>query len=198
MLPAKLLENDIDVLDAVLANLLQQTGAIAILLIDTDGTLIKHRGDVSPFDITAIAAMTSGTFMADRIVAQLVHAKDPGSVSFRAGELNVIALPVTYKHLLAIVFRAGRNAGLMKNLAMEVVGNLTLHGDASGRLSWNDVNRGQVSCEGRAERGIIQCGPRLPSKPIANCANPPGVWRPAPTESFPLKPAILMQPAPRH
>ena len=135
MLPAKLLENDIDVLDAVLANLLQQTGAIAILLIDTDGTLIKHRGDVAPFDIAAIAAMTSGIFMADRIVAQLIHAKDPGSVYLRAGELNVIALPVTYKHLLVIVFQTGRNAGLMKSLAMETVDIIALHLESSCPLS---------------------------------------------------------------
>jgi len=126
MLPAKLFENDIDVLDGVLANLLQLTGGIATLLIDTDGTLIKHRGDVSQFDITALAAMTSGTFMADRIVAQLIHAKDPGSVSLRAGELNVMALSVTHKHLLAIVFGAGRNIGLMKILAMETVDIIAL------------------------------------------------------------------------
>ncbi|HYV27963.1 MAG TPA: roadblock/LC7 domain-containing protein, partial [Candidatus Eisenbacteria bacterium] len=67
----QLIEEDIQLLDDELRELLEKSEATTALIIDKGGFLISSQGDARQFDLTTIAALASGAFMANQTIANL-------------------------------------------------------------------------------------------------------------------------------
>ena len=67
----QLIEDDIQRLAETLRDFIAAADATAALVIDKGGFLITHQGDARDFDLTTIAALSSGAFMANQTIAGL-------------------------------------------------------------------------------------------------------------------------------
>ena len=81
----QLIEEDIQRLDDALRELLEKSDATTALIIDKGGFLIASQGDARQFDLTTIAALASGAYMANQTIANLVHETNFNSV-YQQGE----------------------------------------------------------------------------------------------------------------
>ncbi|MCX6896934.1 MAG: roadblock/LC7 domain-containing protein, partial [Verrucomicrobia bacterium] len=81
----QLIEADMQRLDAVLGELLRASEATAALLIDKGGFLLAQSGATAQFDPVTIAALSSGAFLANQSIANLVHEQNFNSV-YQQGE----------------------------------------------------------------------------------------------------------------
>jgi len=117
----QLLEEDIHRLDAILADLLARTDATTALIIDKGGFLITSHGDTRRFDITSIAALASGAFMANQTIAGLVHENNFNSIYQQGESSSMIAMCVDEYCLLVVIFRAEVGVGLVKYYAAPAV-----------------------------------------------------------------------------
>src|SRR5438552_15582036 len=73
-------EKDVQRLVYELRELLKQSDATTALVIDKGGFLLTSYGDTRQFDLTTIAALASGAFMANQTIANLVHETSCDSV----------------------------------------------------------------------------------------------------------------------
>jgi predicted regulator of Ras-like GTPase activity (Roadblock/LC7/MglB family) len=113
----QLLEDDIRQLDALLAGLLEQSDAAAALLIDKGGFLITQAGQTGAFDPTTLAALASGSFLANQTIAGLVQEDNFNSV-YQQGEKNsLLILNVDAACLLVLVFPASTSVGAVRYFA---------------------------------------------------------------------------------
>src|SRR3954462_10439761 len=81
----QLIEEDIQRIETELRELLNQSDATTALIIDKGGFLISHQGDSRQFDLTTIAALASGAYLANQTIANLIHETDFSSV-YQQGE----------------------------------------------------------------------------------------------------------------
>ena len=80
----QLIEEDVHVLEDVLQELCK-SDSTTVLIIDKGGFLISSQGDSRQFDLTTIAALASGAYMANQTIANLVHETNFNSV-YQQGE----------------------------------------------------------------------------------------------------------------
>jgi len=113
----QLIEEDIQRLDDVLLDLLQKSEATTALVIDKGGFLIAHQGDTRQFDLTTIAALASGAYMANQTIANLVHETNFNSVYQQGEKFSMFALCVDEYCLLVIIFKAQVSVGMVKYFA---------------------------------------------------------------------------------
>ncbi len=110
----QLIEEDIRVLDAALAEFLGQSAATVALVVDKGGFLITHQGDVGEVDLTTLGALASGAFMASQTIAGLVGEKNFSS-TFQQGErISVFVSEIDTHCLLVVLFKSQSGAGLVK------------------------------------------------------------------------------------
>jgi len=110
----QLLEEDIQQIDAVLRDLLKKSDASLVLLIDQGGFLITSQGDPGPFDLTSIAALSSGAFMATQTIAGLVEETGFSSV-YQQGETHSIFITtVTEQCQVVVIFESRVGVGVVK------------------------------------------------------------------------------------
>ena len=69
----QLIEEDITLLDGALRELLVKSEASTALIADKGGFLITSSGNDQDFDLTSIAALASGAFMASQVIASLAQ-----------------------------------------------------------------------------------------------------------------------------
>ena len=122
----QLLEEDVRSLDGTLSELLDQSDATTALIIDKGGFLITHWGDARQFDLTTIAALASGAFMANQTIANLVHETNFNSVYQQGEKFSMLVMSVDEECLLVIIFKATVSVGAVKYFA----------GPAVQKLSW--------------------------------------------------------------
>ena len=67
----QLIEEDIERLEAELRELIEKSDATTALIMDQGGFLIASQGDARQFDLTTIAALASGAYMANQTIASL-------------------------------------------------------------------------------------------------------------------------------
>jgi predicted regulator of Ras-like GTPase activity (Roadblock/LC7/MglB family) len=97
--------------------LLKQTDAATALIIDKGGFLICHQGDSRQFDLTTIAALASGAYMANQTIANLVHEKNFNSVYQQGDTHSMFAISVDEHCLLVVIFAARLSVGAIKYFA---------------------------------------------------------------------------------
>ena len=114
----QLIEEDIERLDDLLGELLQKSDATTALIIDKGGFLITSQGDARQFDLTTIAALASGAFMANQTIANLVHETSFNSV-YQQGEKNsMFVICADDNCLLVVIFKAQVSVGVVKYFAV--------------------------------------------------------------------------------
>jgi len=120
----QLIEEDISCLDEELRELLAQTDATTALVIDKGGFLINSQGDARQFDLTTIAALASGAFMANQTIANLVHETNFNSVYQQGEKFSMFAICVDEHCLLAVIFRAQLSVGVIKYFALPAASHI--------------------------------------------------------------------------
>jgi len=115
----QLLEEDILGLDDVLREFLGRSDATTALIIDKGGFLITHQGDSRLFDLTTIAALASGAFMANQTIASLVHEDNFNSVYQQGEKVSMFVTNVDEECLLVVIFKAQSGVGVVKYYATQ-------------------------------------------------------------------------------
>jgi len=113
----QLIEEDIQRLDEVLAELLEKSEASAALVIDKGGFLICSQGDSRRFDMTTIAALASGAYMANQTIANLIHETNFNSVYQQGEKFSMFVICVDEYCMLVVIFKAQVSVGVVKYYA---------------------------------------------------------------------------------
>lgn len=117
----QLLEEDIQQLDDGLRVLLEKTDATTALLIDQGGFLLTSQGDSRHFDLTTIAALASGAYLATQTIAGLVHETNFNSIYQQGEQYSLYAQRVDDYCILVVIFKAQVSVGLVKYYAAPAV-----------------------------------------------------------------------------
>lgn len=112
----QLIEEDIARLDAELRELLERSDATTALIIDKGGFLITSQGDAQQFDLTTVAALASGAFMANQTIAGLVHETNFNSIYQQGEQFSMLVTCVDENCLLLVVFKAQVSVGDRKSV----------------------------------------------------------------------------------
>ena len=115
----QLLEEDIQGLDDVLIEFLGHSDATTALIIDKGGFLITHQGDSRLFDLTTIAALASGAFMANQTIASLVHEDNFSCVYQQGDKISMFVTNVDEECMLVVIFKAQTGVGVVKYYATQ-------------------------------------------------------------------------------
>ncbi len=110
----QLIEEDVQRLDEILRELLAQTDGTTALVIDKGGFLISSCGDSRQFDLTTIAALASGAYMANQTIANLVHETNFNSVYQQGEKHSMFVLSVDEFCMLVVIFRSQLSVGVIK------------------------------------------------------------------------------------
>jgi predicted regulator of Ras-like GTPase activity (Roadblock/LC7/MglB family) len=114
----QLIEEDVQLLERALQDLLTQSEATTALIIDKGGFLISHRGESDEFDLTTIAALASGAYLANQTIANLVHEENFDSVYQQGEKYSMFAVNVDEYCLLVLIFPAFVSVGAVKYFAV--------------------------------------------------------------------------------
>jgi predicted regulator of Ras-like GTPase activity (Roadblock/LC7/MglB family) len=112
-----LIETDINEIDDALSELLKQTDAATALIIDKGGFLITHKGDSRRFDLTTIAALASGAYMANETIANLIHETSFNSVYQQGENFSMFVNCIDEHCLLVVIFASKLSVGAVKYFA---------------------------------------------------------------------------------
>src|SRR5881628_450238 len=113
----QLIEEDIQRLDDELRELLEKSDATTALIIDKGGFLISSQGNARQFDLTTIAALASGAYLANQTIANLVHETNFNSVYQQGEKFSMLVVCVDEHCLLAVIFKAHLSVGAVKYFA---------------------------------------------------------------------------------
>ena len=117
----QLIEEDIKVFDRALRDLLARSEATTALIIDKGGFLITTSGETEDFDVTTIAALASGAYLANQTIANLVHEENFNSVYQQGEKFSMLVVNVDEHCLLVVVFNARHSAGAVKYYACATI-----------------------------------------------------------------------------
>jgi predicted regulator of Ras-like GTPase activity (Roadblock/LC7/MglB family) len=120
----QLLVEDVKLLEEVLSDLLEKSDATTALIIDKGGFLLTHWGDARQFDLTTIAALASGAYMANQTIANLVHETNFNSVYQQGEKFSMLVMSVDEPCLLVVIFKASVSVGAVKYFAAPAVQKL--------------------------------------------------------------------------
>ena len=111
----QLTEEDIHRLDETLREFNASADATVSLVIDKAGFLITHQGEAEEFDLTTIAALASGAFMANQTIAGLVNEPNFNSIYQQGEKASLFVANVDEHCLLVVIF--GSHIGVVKYFA---------------------------------------------------------------------------------
>lgn len=114
----QLLEEDIRLLEFLLQEFLQKTDATTALVVDQGGFLIAQQGDTRHFDLTTIAALASGAYLATQTMASLVQETNFNSVYHQGEKYSMFILRIDDQCMLVVLFKAQISVGAVKYFAM--------------------------------------------------------------------------------
>jgi predicted regulator of Ras-like GTPase activity (Roadblock/LC7/MglB family) len=115
----QLIEEDVAQLQRLLRELRGQSDATAALLIDKGGFLLAQHGETAQFDPTTIAALSSGAYLANQCIANLVQEKNFDSVYQQGEKFSLLITNVDEHCLLVIIFQAHLSVGAVKFFAAQ-------------------------------------------------------------------------------
>jgi len=117
----QLIEDDIGRLDEALREFIVAADATAALVIDKGGFLITHQGDASDFDLTTIAALSSGAFMANQTIAGLVNETNFNSIYQQGEKFSLFVINIDDNCMLVVIFKSQTGVGVVKYFAATAV-----------------------------------------------------------------------------
>src|ERR1700690_1080458 len=113
----QLTEEDIHKLDETLREFNASADATVSLVIDKAGFLITHQGEAEEFDLTTIAALASGAFMANQTIAGLVSEPTFNSTYQQGEHFSLFVTNVDEHCLLVVIFKSETGVGVVKYYA---------------------------------------------------------------------------------
>jgi predicted regulator of Ras-like GTPase activity (Roadblock/LC7/MglB family) len=117
----QLIEEDITQLDAALRDLLKKSEASTAFIADKGGFLITSQGNQEDFDLTSIAALASGAFMASQSIAGMVNDTGFNSTYQQGQNFSIFIQDVDEHCLLLVLFPVGVGVGAVKYFASTAV-----------------------------------------------------------------------------
>jgi predicted regulator of Ras-like GTPase activity (Roadblock/LC7/MglB family) len=120
----QLIEEDIRKINETLRDFVASTDTAAVLLIDKGGFLITHQGETADFDLTTIAALASGAYMANQTIAGLVKETNFNSIYQQGEHFSIFVINVDDQSLLVIIFKSQSGVGVVKYFASSAVKNV--------------------------------------------------------------------------
>ncbi|HTR40249.1 MAG TPA: roadblock/LC7 domain-containing protein [Pseudomonadales bacterium] len=120
----QLIEEDIRKMNETLREFVSSTDTATALLIDKGGFLITHQGESGDFDLTTIAALASGAFMANQTIAGLVKETNFNSIYQQGEHFSLFATNVDEHSLLVAIFKSQAGVGVVKYFASTAVKGL--------------------------------------------------------------------------
>jgi predicted regulator of Ras-like GTPase activity (Roadblock/LC7/MglB family) len=117
----QLIEDDIRRLDETLREFITAADATSALIIDKGGFLITHQGDSRDFDLTTIAALSSGAFMANQTIAGLVNETNFNSIYQQGEKFSLFVINVDEHCMLVVIFKSHTGVGVVKYYAAGAV-----------------------------------------------------------------------------
>ena len=120
----QLIEDDIRRFEEALREFIASTDAMATLIIDKGGFLIAHQGGSDEFDLTTIAALASGAFMANQTIAGLVNESNFNSIYQQGEKYSMFVVNVDEQCMLVVIFKAEVGVGVVKYYAGNAVKRL--------------------------------------------------------------------------
>jgi predicted regulator of Ras-like GTPase activity (Roadblock/LC7/MglB family) len=117
----QLIEQDIRQIDRALQDLLTDSEAAVACVIDKGGFLITHSGEAGDFDLTTIAALASGAYLANQTIANLVQEENFDSVYQQGETYSMLTHNIDEHCLLVIIFPATVGVGAVKYFAARAV-----------------------------------------------------------------------------
>ena len=122
----QLIEEDLERLGGELRELLEKSDATTALIIDKGGFLITSQGDARQFDLTTIAALAAGAYLANQTIANLVHETTFNSTYQQGEKFSMFVVCVDDNCLLVIIFKAQVSMGAVKYFAMPAVNRIAV------------------------------------------------------------------------
>ena len=121
----QIIEEDIRSLNETLRQFIAKTDTVAALLIDRGGFVITHQGDQQgEFDVTTIAALASGAFLANQTIAGLVKETKFDSIYQQGEQFSMFVISVDEQALLVAIFKSQAGVGVVKYFAANAVKSL--------------------------------------------------------------------------
>jgi len=117
----QLIEDDIQRLNEALKELTTAADATAALIIDKGGFLITHQGNADDFDLTTIAALSSGAFMANQTIAGLVNEPNFNSIYQQGDKCSLFVINIDEHCMLVVIFKSQTGVGVVKYFASPAV-----------------------------------------------------------------------------
>jgi len=117
----QLIEDDIQRIDETLREFLAAADATAALVIDKGGFLIAHQGDARDFDLTTIAALSSGAYMANQTIASLVNETNFNSTYQQGEKFSIFIVNVDDNCMLVVIFKSQTGVGVVKYFSSAAV-----------------------------------------------------------------------------
>ena len=113
----QLIEEDVVQLEAALRELLTKSDASTGLIADKGGFLIGSQGNDRDFDLTSIAALASGAFMASQSIAGMVGESGFNSTYQQGQNFSLFMQVVDDYCVLIVIFPATVGVGAVKYFA---------------------------------------------------------------------------------
>ena len=104
--------------------LLTKTDATTALIIDKGGFLIAHAGDQRQFDLTTIAALASGAYLANQTIANLIHEPNFNSVYQQGDKYSMFVMGIDEHCMLVVIFSADLSVGVVKYFSAPATGRI--------------------------------------------------------------------------
>jgi predicted regulator of Ras-like GTPase activity (Roadblock/LC7/MglB family) len=120
----QLIEEDIQRFNEILREFVNSTDSATALLIDKGGFLLTHEGESSEFDLTTIAALASGAFMANQTIAGLVKETSFNSIYQQGENFSLFVMNVDEHALMVAIFKSQAGVGVVKYFASSAVKNI--------------------------------------------------------------------------
>ncbi len=113
--------DDFKILDSTVDDLLRRSEALAALIIDKSGALIRQRGAVGNFDTTTIAALAAGSFGAGQALAERLGETNFSNIHQQGEHHSLLICNIDANALLVIIFQAEISVGAVKQYASAAV-----------------------------------------------------------------------------
>lgn len=107
-------QEDIDIIDAVLSDLLRKSEANIALLVEKAGYLIHQCGNPEQIDTTTFATLGSNAYNAVQFMASLVNESNFSSMYQQGESYSTLMMNVDENSLLVVVFPTHLTVGSMK------------------------------------------------------------------------------------
>lgn len=117
----QLIEEDIARLEAILRDLLDASEADTALLTDKGGFLITQGGDTGSFDLTTVAALASGAYLANQTIANLIQEENFNAVYQQGDKHSMLVMNVDAHCLLVLIFTAQISVGAVKYFSARAI-----------------------------------------------------------------------------